>query len=85
MAAPACFVTTIRRNVENELPQDTEQCPPNLLAYDLDHSDFLAAQAPRPVMILAQELDYFDARGAEEASSRLKKLYDCFGQVDNAG
>jgi dienelactone hydrolase len=84
MAAPACFVTTVRRNAENELPQDTEQCPPNLLAFDLDHSDFLAAQAPRPVMILAQELDYFDARGAEEASSRLKRLYSYFGQGDNA-
>ena len=28
MAAPNCFVTTFRRNFENELPADTEQCPP---------------------------------------------------------
>ncbi len=28
MAAPSCFVTTFRRNLENELPADTEQCPP---------------------------------------------------------
>ena len=28
MAAPSCFVTTFRRNMENELPADTEQCPP---------------------------------------------------------
>ncbi|MFM8271215.1 MAG: alpha/beta hydrolase family protein, partial [Gemmata sp.] len=27
MAAPSCFVTTFRRNLENELPADTEQCP----------------------------------------------------------
>ena len=26
MAAPSCFVTTFRRNLENELPADTEQC-----------------------------------------------------------
>jgi len=26
MAAPSCFVTTFRRNMENELPADTEQC-----------------------------------------------------------
>ena len=34
MAAPSCFVTTFRRNLENELPQDTEQCPPRALALD---------------------------------------------------
>jgi dienelactone hydrolase/pimeloyl-ACP methyl ester carboxylesterase len=82
MAAPACFVTTFRRNAENELPADTEQCPPNALSLDLDHCDFLAAQAPKPVMILAKELDYFDARGAEESLSRLKRLYALFGRAD---
>ncbi|HRJ07020.1 MAG TPA: acetylxylan esterase [Prosthecobacter sp.] len=83
MAAPACFVTTFRRNAENELPADTEQCPPRVLALDLDHSDFLAAQAPKPTLILAQEKDYFDARGATEAHQRLKTLYTLLGQPDN--
>src|SRR3954471_2338845 len=67
MAAPGCFITTFRRNLENELPADTEQCPPAALARGLDHSDFLAAMAPRPVIILAKEQDYFDVRGAREA------------------
>lgn len=80
MAAPACFVTTFRHNAENELPADTEQCPPRVLALDLDHSDFLAALAPKPVIILAKELDYFDARGAEEARDRLRPLYALLGQ-----
>jgi hypothetical protein len=84
MAAPSCFVTTFRRNAENELPADTEQCPPRVLALDLDHSDFLAAQAPRPVMILAQEKDYFDARGATEAHQRLARLYDLLGHPGGA-
>jgi cephalosporin-C deacetylase-like acetyl esterase/pimeloyl-ACP methyl ester carboxylesterase len=84
MAAPACFVTTFRRNVENELPADTEQCPPHVLALDLDHSDFLAAQAPKPVIILAKEYDYFDARGSEETLARQKALYRLFGKEPNA-
>ena len=84
MAAPACFVTTFRRNAENELPADTEQCPPNVLALDLDHSDFLAAQAPKPVIILAKEFDYFDARGSEEALARQQSLYRLFGKEKNA-
>ncbi len=85
MAAPSCFVTTIRRNLENELPQDTEQCPPLTLALGLDHDDFLAAMAPKPVMILAKERDYFDVRGAQEAFSRLKRLYSLLGAEDNIG
>ncbi len=75
MAAPSCFVTTFRRNLENELPQDTEQCPPRSLALDLDHADFLAAMAPNPVIILAKERDYFDVRGSEETYQRLRRLY----------
>ena len=58
MAAPSCFVTTFRRNMENELPADTEQCPPQALALGLDHDDFLAALAPKPIIILGKERDY---------------------------
>lgn len=85
MAAPSCFVTTIRRNLENELPQDTEQCLPLTLALGLDHDDFLAAMAPKPVIVLAKERDYFDVRGAQEAYSRLKRLYTLLGAEDNIG
>jgi len=82
MAAPACFVTTFRRNAENELPADTEQCPPQVLALGLDHSDFLAALAPKPVVILAKEKDFFDVRGSEEAFARLENLYTLLGAAD---
>jgi dienelactone hydrolase len=85
MAAPGCFVTTFRRNLENELPADTEQCPPRALALGLDHDDFLAAMAPKPVLILAKERDFFDVRGSEEAHARLKKLYGLLGVEANAG
>lgn len=83
MGAPSCFVTTFRRDAENELPQDMEQCPPGVLAHDLDHCDFLAAMAPKPVIIMAQEKDYFDARGSTETYERLKKLYTLLGKPEN--
>jgi dienelactone hydrolase len=83
MAAPSCFVTTFRRNLENELPADTEQCPPRVLAHGLDHADFLAAMAPKPVVILAKERDFFDVRGSEEAYARLKALYKLLGAEEN--
>ncbi|MDB6119979.1 MAG: Acetyl xylan esterase [Verrucomicrobiaceae bacterium] len=83
MAAPACFVTTFRRNAENELPADTEQCPPKVLQLGLDHSDFIAAMAPRPAILLTQEKDFFDVRGGEEAFKRLKHLYTLLGKPEN--
>lgn len=83
MVGVSCFVTTLRRNLENELPADTEQCPPRALALGLDHADFIAAMAPRPVILMGQERDYFDARGLEEAFGRLKHLYRLLGAEDN--
>jgi dienelactone hydrolase len=82
MAAPGCFVTTFCRNLENELPADTEQCPPRALALRLDHNDFLAALAPKPIIILAKEMDFFDVRGTKEAFQRLQRLYALLGAPD---
>ena len=39
--------------------------------------------APKPVIILAKEKDYFDVRGAEEAFARLKHLYALLGAEEN--
>jgi cephalosporin-C deacetylase-like acetyl esterase len=83
MAAPSCFVTELRRNMENELGADMEQMPPRALALGLDHEDFLAALAPKPIIILAKEKDYFDARGNEAAYDRLKRFYRLLGAEDN--
>lgn len=83
MAAPSCFVTTFLRNCENELPADTEQCPPGALALGLDHSDFIAAMAPKPVILLGKEMDFFDVRGTEEAYARLRRLYGLLGGEEN--
>jgi dienelactone hydrolase/pimeloyl-ACP methyl ester carboxylesterase len=85
MAAPGCFVTTFRRNMENELSADTEQCPPRALSLGLDHADFIAAMAPKPVILIGKEKDFFDARGIEEAYARLKRLYTLLGAKDNIG
>jgi hypothetical protein len=83
MAAPACFITTLRHNAENELPADSEQCPPDFLRLRLDHSDCVAAMAPKPVILLAQEKDFFDVRGTVAAYGRLKKLYTALGKPEN--
>lgn len=83
MAAPSCAVTTFRRNFDNELPTDTEQMPPLALKHGLDHGDFLSAMAPKPVMIIAAEKDFFDVRGSIETYERLRPLWRLLGAEQN--
>jgi len=83
MAAPSCFITTFRRNLENELPSDSEQYVQKAVAFGLDYSDFIAAIAPKPVILLGQEKDFFDVRGLEESFTRLKRLYRLLGAEEN--
>lgn len=83
MAAPSCFLTTYRHTIENQHIADPEQCPPRVLGMGLDHSDFIAAMAPKPVILLGQEKDFFDIRGLEETFARLKHLYKLLGAENN--
>ncbi|MBV7331753.1 acetylxylan esterase [Chloroflexi bacterium TSY] len=84
MAAPDCFITSWLFNLENELPADAEQCPPNSLALGLDEADLLLAYAPRPTLILAEENCFFDLRGAKQAFAELKRIHTLLGSPDSA-
>ena len=81
-AAPSCFVTTWVHDIENELPSDIEQCPPNAMKYGLEIADFLIAAAPRPFLLLGQRNDFFDPRGIAEVLDELKDLYKLLGCED---
>ncbi len=84
MAAPSCWVTSWHHNGINEEPLDAEQCPPGVLALGLEQSDLLLAQAPKPVILLTQEQDFFDQRGSLEAFERLSHVYGLLGAGANA-
>ncbi len=83
MAAPSCFVTTYRHNIENEEAQDSEQNPPGFLAEGLDMADFFIARAPRPTILLGQDNDFFDKRGLEESYREIQKIYRLLGAEKN--
>jgi hypothetical protein len=82
-AAPSCFINTFRRMFESEQPADSEQCPPHTLAFGLDHSDFFLPFVTRPLKLLGQERDPFDARGLEQSYGHLKQLYTLLGAADH--
>ena len=83
MAAPSCFVTPYLRNLENELPQDAEQCPPGLMGAGLEMADFFVARIPRPTLLLGQANDFFDVRGLREVYAELRRLYGIVGRQDD--
>ena len=83
MMAPGCYITTFMRNFNNELPTDSEQIPPGIIAAGCDMADFIIAQAPRPSVILAKSNDFFDPRGAVEAYEDAKKVYSLLGAEDD--
>lgn len=83
MAAPSCYVTSWKRNFENELPADVEQIPPGILASGCEMGDFILAYAPRPVLLLGQKNDFFDPRGLMETYNQLKKVYALLGAEEN--
>ena len=83
MAAPSCYITTWQHEVENELPADIEQMPPDMLKYGLDMADFVIARAPRPTLIMGQKNDFFDPRGTVEAYNDAAAIYSLLGAKDN--
>ena len=83
MAAPSCYITTWQHEVENELPADIEQMPPDMFRYGLDMADFVIARAPRPILIMGQKNDFFDPRGTMEAYEDAKAIYSLLGAEDN--
>ncbi len=83
MAAPSCYITTQLRNLLNELPTDSEQVPPLFTAQGCEIADLLIASAPRPVILLAQDNDFFDPRGTEEAFAEVRRIYELLGKVEN--
>lgn len=84
MAAPSCWVSSWYHNVINEEPLDAEQCPPGALAAGMEQSDLLLARAPNQVILLTQEQDFFDQRGALEAFERIRHVYRLLGAEDKA-
>lgn len=83
MAAPSCFVTTFLHNLENEIPADCEQYPPGVVGAGLEMADLMAPRAPKPLLLLGQEYDYFDRRGLRQAHADLARLYARLGRPGN--
>lgn len=82
ISAPSCYVTSWRRDIENELAADSEQMVPNAHALEVGQHDLLLANAPGALILLTAEEDFFDQRGARESFERIAHLYAVLNASD---
>lgn len=83
-AAPSCYISTWLHHIENEEACDAEQEPQFLVGLGCEMGDLLLAYAPRPILILGQTNDFFDARGAKDTYNEIRKYYKLLGAEENA-
>ncbi|HUX86841.1 MAG TPA: hypothetical protein VMW65_07550, partial [Chloroflexota bacterium] len=82
-AAPATFITRRRDYLWTGRPQDAEQHLLGGTSVGIDHEDCLIALAPKPVLVLAADSDYFNVEGTVAAVERARQFYRLLGKPDN--
>ncbi len=82
-AVPATFIMHRRDYMWTGQPQDAEQIFPGTTAAGIDHDDYLAMMAPKPVMVASVAYDYFPLEGAKRAVERARRIYNLFSAGDN--
>lgn len=74
VAAPACFINSLRVLFTGPYP-DSEMSLPGFLAAGLDHADFLELRTPMPWLVLATEGDFFTPPGARMVYDEARRWY----------
>ncbi|GAB3738514.1 alpha/beta hydrolase family protein [Microlunatus parietis] len=81
-AAPATFLTSRGHYLRTGQAQDAEQVIIGGTAAGLDHEDVLIAMAPRPVLVLAADYDFFPIEGTVASVQRAGRAYRILGAAD---
>jgi dienelactone hydrolase len=84
-AAPGTFVMSRRDYQLSGQAQDAEQILLGGTAAGIDHEDFLIAMAPRPLLVLAANYDFFPIEGAMRSVERARRAYEILGRPDALG
>ncbi len=81
-AAPVNFLTSRRSYLYTGGAQDAEQIWPGFTADGFDHENFLAAMAPRPVLVCAADSDFFPIEGTCATIDRSRRFWQLHGAED---
>ncbi|MBC7287145.1 MAG: acetylxylan esterase [Armatimonadetes bacterium] len=75
-AMPVCYITTIEQRQRSGVIADNEQNLYGQTERGLDHHEYVAMVAPRPICIGAADEDYFPLSGTREAFEAAMKVYE---------
>ena len=81
-AAPGTFVTSRRQYLQAGQAQDNEQIWPGLTRLGIDHRDGVLCMAPRPVLLLTAEHDFFPQKGTVETFAWCQGIWRLYGQEE---
>ncbi|MCF6467000.1 hypothetical protein FAF44_01050 [Nonomuraea sp. MG754425] len=81
-AAPGTFVTSRESYLWSGQAQDAEQVLPGGTLGGVDHEDLLIAMAPKPVLVLAADYDFFPVEGTVATVRRARRIYGLLGAPD---
>ena len=81
-AAPGTFVTSRRRYLQAGQAQDNEQIWPGLTRLGIDHRDGVLCMAPKPVLLLAAQHDFFPQKGTDETFCFCQGIWRLYGQEE---
>ena len=82
-AAPGTYVMRRLEYLWTGQAQDCEQIIPGGTAAGIDHEDFMIAMAPKPVIVLATDYDFFNMEGTVASVERARRIYRIFGKEEN--
>ncbi len=80
-AAPCAYVTDTQAMIECGVDPDNEMIWPGSLAKGLDYIDFLAGMAPKPILLLTVQHDFFPREGTLRTLERARRLWE---QIEGA-
>jgi hypothetical protein len=82
-AVPATFITSRERYQKTGQAQDREQHWKGLSSLGIDHEDILIAFAPKPVLVMAAEYDFFPIEGTIRSIMLALRMYEIYGAGSN--
>lgn len=80
-AAPCAYFTDARAMMEHGIDPDNEMLWPGSLSAGLDYIDFAAGVAPRPLLLLTNQHDFFPREGTLRTLAQARGLWQAVGSA----
>ncbi len=74
-AAPCCYTTDVKAMMERGVDPDNEMTWPGNWSKGLDYIDFIAGMAPKPVLFLTVQHDFFPREGTKRTLAEARQLW----------